>query len=350
MTTPRATLTLVARKARVSLATASKVLNGRSGVADETRDRVRAAMEELGYAPTTARADEPGAAVTRLTVIVSELDATLYNAQLLQAILAEAAAHECQVIVRLIRSDQGQVSGTQRELNVWARSLLGGGCQGALFVTCDLAKGHIDACERVGLPLLAVDCHTLLDAGVPSISANNFAGGYAQAEHLIGLGHRRIGLVAGLQDSTFARERAHGFRAAMADAGLRLPQELIHMGDFLPETGHAAASEFLALDQPPTAIAANSDGCALGVMAAAREHGLRVPEDLSVIGFDDTNQARWSVPKLTTIAQPVQEIGSLAVRTMLRLISGAAPDSPHLQLATTLVVRESTASASPSRP
>jgi LacI family transcriptional regulator len=319
------------------------VLNGRTGVSETTRELVQQAMDDLGYRPTTARADEPGLAMIRLTAIFADMASTMYNPMLLQAIVDAATEYDSQIIVRLVGHVDSLPVDNASGMKAWARSLLGGGCQGAIFVTCNLSKPQIDACEQIGLPLLAVDCHTLLDAGITSISANNFSGGYAQAEHLIKLGHRRIGLIIGHQDSTFARERAYGFRAALRDNAMELPDELVYEGDFWPETGLAAARKFLSLPDPPTAIASNCDGGALGVVEAAHEFGLSVPKDLSLIGYDNTPEATWCVPKLTTISQPLTEIGRWAVRNLLRLVRGEQPDSQHVQLATSLVLRESTA-------
>jgi LacI family transcriptional regulator len=323
------------------VATASKVLNGRPGVSQETRERVRAAMQELGYYPSTSRSDEPGQAVTRITVVVPDLGDSGYTAQMLQALLESAADHDIQIITRLL---QPMARASTAKMNEWARSFLGGGSQGAIFVVCQLLnQAQLEACERFGLPMLAVDCHLMLDAGITSITANNFAGGYAAAQHLLSLGHRRIGLVIGLQTSATARERSYGFRAALRQAGIRIPEELVHEGDFKVDTGLAAGRKFLSLSDPPTAIAANCDGCALGVMDAARERGLQLPEDLSIIGFDDIREAQWSFPKLTTVNQPLKEIADLAITTMLRMVNGKYPVSRHVQLATELVVRDSTA-------
>ncbi|MDR2377908.1 MAG: LacI family transcriptional regulator [Bifidobacteriaceae bacterium] len=335
----RATLSSVARRAGASLATASKVLNARPGVAPATRARVRQAIDELGYSPSTPRADAPGQAVIRVTAIFRSLDATMYCAHILESLLQEAAARGVQVIVRLL--DPPPAPDRQR-MNRWARSLLGGGCQGAVFITSNLTREQIEACERVGLPLASVDCDALADAGVASISADNFGGGQLAIRHLLGLGHRRIALVIGRQNSTFARERRRGMAAAFAEAGLELDEELVVEAGFTPQDGLAAARRLLSLDRPPTAIAANCDGCALGVMAAASERGLAVPAELSVIGFDGTMHAAWSTPGLTTVVQPLDEIGRLTVQVILSLIRGEALAVRQLRLATRLVEREST--------
>jgi LacI family transcriptional regulator len=183
----------------------------------------------------------------------------------------------------------------------------------------------------------------LAESGIVSISANNFGGGYAAAQHLLELGHRRVGLMIGRQDSAFARERYHGMAAAFRDTGLSVPAELVREATFTAEAGLAAARHLLALRRPPTAIIANCDGAGLGVLVAANELGLSVPGDLSVVGFDGTVQSRWSVPQLTTVAQPLADMGRLAIRSILGLIKGERPYSPHLQLATSLIEGASTA-------
>jgi LacI family transcriptional regulator len=331
---------LVARRAGVSLATASKVLNGRPGVGGATRAKVREVIDELGYRPSTPRADEPGSAVTRVTAIFRDLDATMYCSHILEAMLREATAQEVQVIVRLL----GPLpQGDRRRMNQWARSLLGGGCQGAVFITSNLTSEQIEACERVGLPLLAVDCDSLLDAGITSISSNNFRGGYSAARHLLDLGHQRVGLMIGRQSSTFARERHHGMVAAFHDAGLNVPDALVVEAGFTPQDGLTAGRRLLSLKPRPTGIIANCDGSALGILAAAREAGASVPSDLSVVGFDGTMHGLWSTPRLTTVAQPLTDIGRLTITSIRQLIDGQPPYSRHVQLAAWLEQRESTA-------
>jgi LacI family transcriptional regulator len=333
-------LASVARRAKTSVATASKVLNGRPGVSEATRARVRQAIDDLGYRPSTPRADEPGRAVTRVTAIFRDLDATMYCPHILEAMLLEAREQDVQVIVRLL----GPLSQSDgRRMNRWARSLLGGGCQGAVFITSNLTREQLDACERVGLPLLAVDCDSLLDAGIVSISSNNFRGGYLAAQHLLGLGHRHVGLLIGQQSSTFARERHHGMVAAFRDAGVDVPKDLVVQAGFTPQAGFEATRLLLAMDPRPTGIIANCDGSALGVLAAAREAALDVPGDLSVVGFDGTAQSLWSTPRLTTVAQPLADIGRLTITTIRQLIKGQMPYSQHVELAARLERRESTA-------
>ncbi|MDR1825117.1 MAG: LacI family transcriptional regulator [Bifidobacteriaceae bacterium] len=340
MAGPRVTLATVARQTGVSVATASKVLNGRPGVSDETREKVRQAMVELGYRPTTARADSPGEAVERVVVVFDRVDVSMYSAELLQAMLAAASSVGIELMIRLLDVPEATASGSS--LDSWARSLLGGGCQGAIFVTCELEPAQIEACNRIGLPMVAVDSQTMMTAGMVTISADNFSGGMLQARHLLELGHRRIGVIAGSMSRMFASERAHGALAALLDAGVREPTALLREGHFSHQTGLELGGWLLDLPEPPTGIVSNSDGCAWGVMEAARLRGLRVPDDVSVVGFDGTQMAHWSAPKLTTVVQPLGDIARLAVRTIKAMIEGRAPDSSRIQLGTRLLVGNST--------
>jgi LacI family transcriptional regulator len=331
---PRATLAVVARHAGVSVATASKVLNARQGVAEETRVRVRASMAALGYRPTTARADGTPVGIRRITAVFTEIDASMYVPQVLDALLAGAPRFGLEIIPHVLRgrddpADLGQ--------------LLGGGSRGAIMVATHLSQAQSDAYQRLGLPVVAIDCYSPQPEGLVRVGANNFAGGQMAAQHLSQLGHRVIGLVRGPDDASFARERAYGFMAGLSEAGLVVPDGLSIEEPFDYEAGLRSGRLMLDQARRPTAIAANCDGCAIGVMEAARQLGLRVPEDLSVVGFDDTKLAVWSTPQLTTVNQPLADMARVALRMMNRMLDGQAPDSSHVQLATRLVVRGSTA-------
>jgi len=335
--THRVTLAAVARQAGVSLATASKVLNGRDGVGDETRRRVDDAILSLGYRPTTARADDPSAGVRRINVIFSDLDITMYGAHILNAMLLEARSAHMDIIPRLQH-------GGDIDADAWARRLLGGGSQGAIIVAADLTADQVAACERIDLPILAIDCYGPPGSGdLVSVGANNFTGGFQAASHLLSLGHRRLGLIKGPDAASFARDRAFGFLAAVGQAGVTVPDDLILEEGFDYESGLRAGTAMLSKPDRPTAIAANCDDCAIGVMEAARRMGLQVPRDVSVVGFDDTRMAVWCTPHLTTINQPLADIARVALRMMGRILDGGQPDSSHVQLATRLVVRDSTA-------
>jgi LacI family transcriptional regulator len=178
---------------------------------------------------------------------------------------------------------------------------------------------------------------------VTSVGSTNFAGGLSATQHLLGLGHRRIGYVGGPPGSGCNQARLHGYRAALESAGIAPDPELVHNEHFHFEVGLRAGAHLLNLPHRPTAVVGGSDTIALGITEAARVRGLRIPQDLSVTGFDDTELARMASPPLTVIRQPLREMGRVAVKTVLQMAAGETLDSHHVELATELVVRSTTA-------
>jgi LacI family transcriptional regulator len=178
---------------------------------------------------------------------------------------------------------------------------------------------------------------------INSVGSTNFAGGFAATQHLLGLGHRRIAYLGGPAMAAANQARVHGYRAAMEARKAPVPGPYVRSGDFTYQAGVAGAAALLDLTDPPTAVFAGNDEIALGVIETARTRGLRIPEHLSVVGFDDTLLARMAAPPLTTVRQPLREMGGVALRTALRLADGERLDSHHVELATELVVRASTA-------
>jgi LacI family transcriptional regulator len=179
--------------------------------------------------------------------------------------------------------------------------------------------------------------------GVVSVGATNWHGGLAATRHLLELGHRRVAMISGPADMLCSQARVDGYRAALETAGVEVDPMLIRRGTFLVDSGHDQGHALLSLPDPPTAIFAGSDLMAFGVFEAARQRGLRVPEDLSVVGFDDLPLSKSAWPPLTTVRQPLQEMAALATRTVLAMKRGEAPESRRVELATDLIVRESTA-------
>jgi LacI family transcriptional regulator len=176
-----------------------------------------------------------------------------------------------------------------------------------------------------------------------SVGSTNFAGGLAATQHLLSLGHRRIAYLGGPVTAACNQARMHGYRAAMEAAGAPVTDGYVRIGRFRFQDGVDGGAALLDLPQPPTAVFAGNDETAAGVVEVARARGLRVPEDLSVVGFDDTRLARFLSPPLTTVRQPLHQIGGVALRTALRLAAGEKLDSHHVELATELVLRHSTA-------
>lgn len=333
----RVRLSEVAAHAGVSKATASKVLNGRPGVAEETRRLVRDAIAALGYEPSTGPRDAPA---PRSMHVVFDTMLNIYAVDVLDGLIKGGAELGVEVVTASLGSE-GPVHEPLTTARIERIAAKGGA--GLVVVTAELADAEIEACERLKLPLVVIDPANPLDERVTSIGATNWAGGVQATRHLLGLGHNRIAFAGGPARSVPARERLHGYREALESAGIAVDPALVGSGRFGAETGASFTERLLNLDEPPTAVFAASDSIAIGVFRAARRRGLDVPADLSVIGFDDAHNAAWTEPPLTTVKQPLRQMGRAAARTVLDLASGLVPDSHHVQLATTLVIRESTA-------
>jgi LacI family transcriptional regulator len=343
----RATLRVVARAAGVSTATASKVLNNRPDVAEATRRRVEAALREHGYEPTTGPRG-PGA--DRVVSVVFDTLENTYSTQVLRGVLAAAQEMELGILVEELWPVDGARDHDPgaRLTPAWIRSAVRRRRYGVLIATTALQPAQEQAFARAGLPLVAIDPPNPHDA-VVSVASTNFTGAEQAASHLVKLGHRRIGLAGGPEGSVAARERDHGYRSALETAGIVLDDSLMLQGKYTYESGVAMGLELLSREAPPSAIFAVSDLTALGVLEAARQAGLQVPRDLSVVGFDDTPAALWSAPPLTTVRQNMTGLGRVALRTLVELAEGQEPVSHRIELATSLVQRQSTGPPPPDR-
>ncbi|MFG1814927.1 LacI family DNA-binding transcriptional regulator [Kribbella sp. NPDC049174] len=325
----RPTLAMVAARTGVSKATVSKVLNGRPDVGAATRARVERALADHGYVPVrrTPKRRRP-----RSVSLVCDDLLSPYTSELLRGVVSAATEAEVDVVVTALES--------------WRRKSSGGG--GIIVAACEVTDGQAKALDRSGQPMVAIDALNLPSGEVTTVGSTNATGAIAATEHLIGLGHERIAFVGGPAASSCGQARLHGYRAAMSQAGLHVDAELVSHGPFVTATGVTEGLRLLALEQPPTAVFAANDAIALGVIEAARLRGLAVPADVSVVGFDDTFLAESSTPPLTTVRQSLQDLGAFALKTLLRLGAGDPPESPHVELATELVIRSSSAAPAPS--
>ncbi|QQQ80296.1 substrate-binding domain-containing protein [Saccharothrix sp. 6-C] len=229
----------------------------------------------------------------------------------------------------------------------WATDLVAARRAGVLMVTCPISAAEERVLAHAGVPLVHIDP---VDAAAPdllSVAATNRAGGVTAVKHLLSLGHRRIGVVGGPRDVLCSRARVDGYRFVLGRAGIAPDTALVRHADFTREGGRREAAELLRLPDRPTAIFAANDEQALGVVEAARAAGLSVPADLSVVGFDDLPAARRCAPALTTVRQPLAAMGGQAGRMLADLIAGRAPATDRVELATDLIVRDSTAPPTP---
>ncbi|MDG4831202.1 LacI family DNA-binding transcriptional regulator [Solwaraspora sp. WMMD1047] len=329
----RITITAIAQEAGVSVPTVSRVLNGRNDVAPQTRERVEELLRRHGY---RRRASRPRAGASLIDLVFNDLDSP-WAVEIIRGV--EDVAHAAGVGTVVSAIHRRSTSTRQ-----WLQNLRGRATDGVILVASDLAPPVHAELRRLNVPMVLVDPAGVPSLDIPTIGATNWAGGIRATEHLLSLGHRRIGFIAGPPRLLCSRARLDGYRAALEAAGLPMREELIAPGDFYHESGFSGAATLLDLPEPPTAIFASSDQMAFGAYEAVRRRGLRVPDDVSVVGFDDLPEARWASPPLTTVRQPLAEMGLLAARTVLRLAQGEPLDTPRVELSTDLVVRDSTAS------
>jgi LacI family transcriptional regulator len=319
----------IAAEAGVSIATVSRVMNGHEHVAPDTQERVRLAVARLGAPPPARPGTAAGAIYVRcpyvLTdyfgVIVSSIAETLDLHGRRLVLSAGDAAREAQVLAGLPRDP---------------------GIAGAVLIVPPEPERELEALRAQDFPFVVVDPRTPLPRDIASVSAANLTGARSLTGHLVGLGHRRIGVIGGPSDWLASQHRLAGHTAALAEAGVLPSAELLRSIEPTAEWGYGAACELLDLPQRPTALVAFNDKAAVGALRAAYERGLRVPHDLSITGFDDIDLSRSTVPQLTTVRQPLEEMGRMAVSLLVRLLDRHTVDTLHVELSTHLVLRGST--------
>ncbi|MGW4807033.1 LacI family DNA-binding transcriptional regulator [Kitasatospora sp. NPDC004272] len=333
----RVTVREIAAAAGVSPATVSRVLTGQATVSERTEAAVRDAMERLGApgphpAAAAKRTARPGAVFVRCPYLLTDYFGTIVTA------VAEALdRHGRELILSAGSSAQhnGALAGLPRRRDL----------AGALLVLPVEDGAELEQLRRQDFPFVVIDPRTPVPRDIAAVSASHFTGARNLTAHLVALGHRRIGFINGPEDWLASASRFAGHTAALAEAGVLIPPELVTSIEPTSDWGHTAAGRLLDLPDRPTALVAFNDKAAIGALRAAHVRGLRVPLDLSVVGFDDEYLSRTSVPALTTVRQPLEELGGLAVSLLLRLLEGTAVEALHVELATELIVRDSTGPA-----
>jgi len=349
VSTKTATIHDVAALAGISTTTVSNLLNGRvERMRPETRERIEQAMHLLGYrANEVARHLKTGHAPIIGLVIPSV--ANPFWGSFAQCVEEAALTHGYQVLLGNGGRDP------KRELR-YAESLLAHGVRGIIFGSSPISLNYVLRLVERGIRIVVFDrglreSDPAASSSIDSISVDNLAGGYQATKHLLNLGHRRIGFLSGPLKTASRLERLEGYRAALLDAGIKHDQSLVwagvgnrSIGDVEgAEIGRVGARLLLDCPTPPTALVTINDMYALGAYAGARDLGLSVSHDVSVIGFDDISMAAIAHPPLTTIRQPVAEMMEIAVRTLVgRLTETHTTSFEHLTVPTDLIVREST--------
>jgi len=326
----RLTITDVALAAGVSVATVSKVINGRDGIATATSARVLGVVQELGYESSLVARSLRSRRTHVIGILVAEFEP--FSAEILKGAGSGLGDTDYELLAYTGARQSGRAGWERRYLSRLSGTLI----DGAIIVTPTV----VDA--DAGVPVVAIDPHAG-SADLPSVESDNLAGGLLATRHLIELGHRRIAFMAGRPDLESSRLREAGYRQALCEAGIEVDPSLVRRSDYRRDAAHQPAIELLSRPDRPTAVFAGNDLSAIGTMEAAQEMGLDVPGDVSVIGFDDIPEAARTTPALSTVRQPIQQMGSAAVELLIALMDGRIPETTHVRLPTSLVIRGTTA-------
>nr|WP_243876427.1 LacI family DNA-binding transcriptional regulator [Streptomyces sp. 846.5] len=329
----------VAREAGVSVPTVSKVLNGREDVAAKTRRHVEEVLLRLGY-QRRGLDNRPATGQRARTVdlIVHSLDTT-WTGEILAG--AEGAVQEAGLHLA-VNAMLGR-TWHNRATRGWLDRIAARGTAGVVTNLAHVSASELAWFEQNAIPYVMIDPAAAPPPQAYSVATTNWEGARSGVQHLLDLGHRRIALIAGRRSRYCSELRVEGYRSAMRAAHVRIPPSYIRHGDFDGQVAGEQMHALLDLPEPPTAVFVCSDPMALGALRSIRERGLSVPHDISVVGFDDLPESRWAVPELTTVRQPLAEMGAEAIRTLVRIMDGEAPDNRRIELSTRLMVRASTA-------
>lgn len=325
------TLAELAERAGISVATVSKVVNGRAEVAPETRARVENLINEYGY----RRQKRPAERAALLELVFHELEGS-YAMEIIKGV--GQVARDNGLAVVLSESQGRHIPGKG-----WIDGVIRRRPSGVIAVFSELTNEQAQQLAGRSIHTVLVDPTGEPGHAFPSVGAGNWNGGLLATRHLLTLGHRRIAVITGPAGVLSSRARLDGYRAALDSAGVPVDPALVREGDFVTDSGLTRTRDLLRLADPPTAIFAGNDLTAIGVYQAANEAGLRIPEDLSVVGFDDLPTAQWAIPPLTTVRQPLRDMGAAAATMVVTLAQGTPLPHERLEMTTNLVVRASTA-------
>jgi len=331
MASDRPTLSEVAELADVSVSTVSKVLNGRAGVSSETRAKIEALLQHQQY----NRRGSKGQIAPLLEVLCYEIDSP-FASEVLASI--ERCARQRGIGMVLTGATAAHLPE-----ETWVDDVLRRQPLGVILVACVLPAGDKQRLRSRNIPLVMVDPAGAPAPDLPSVGSADWNGGYLATRHLIDLGHRRIGIITGPSDMLASTARLSGYRAALESAGIPVEPALIRPGEFHHADGVEQGRALLSMSKRPTAIFASSDLYALGVYEAARSLGVAIPDELSVVGYDDLPIARWAGPPLTTVHVPLLAMAEQAVHLVVRLANEPELAFSRIDLDTSLVVRSSTA-------
>jgi len=325
----------VATEAGVSSGTVSRVINQDIHVRPETRERVLEVMQRLGYVANRQARSLAGGKTNIIGVSVPDLG-TGYIGEIIRGIDMELGFTGLDLILYTTHRTASKESN-------YVANLAEGMVDGLLLVLPRSPADYVETLTRRRFPFVLID-HQGTGKECPAVGATNWQGAYNATEYLIRLGHTRIGFIAGSMDLGCAQDRLAGYRSALQTHHIPEVPELQYAGEFFQPDGYAGAEAFFELAEPPTAIFASNDVMAMGVMDAVRNRGLRVPDDVSVVGFDNVPQSAVVFPPMTTVQQPLEQMGRVATQMLLGILSKPEKHVGRIELPTELVVRSSTSS------
>ncbi|MCM2413970.1 MULTISPECIES: LacI family DNA-binding transcriptional regulator [unclassified Streptomyces] len=332
----RPTLEEVAARAGVGRGTASRVINGSPRVSAHTREAVEAAVAELGYVPNRAARALAGNRTDAIALVVPESESRFfaepYFSDIVRGVGAALADTEMQLLLTLVGSD--------RERRRLAQYLTAHRVDGVLLVSVHADDPLPDLLEQLGMPAVMNGRRSATEP-LPSVDSDNFEGARSAVEHLASRGRRSIATITGRLDVYASQRRLDGYRKAVSEAGLEPDERLIAPADFSEEGGVRAMRELLARRPDVDAVFAASDVMAAGARQVLREAGRRIPDDVALIGFDDSAVARHMDPALTSVRQPIEEMGRTMTRVLLDTIANENAERPQIVLPTELIVRDS---------
>lgn len=329
------TLNDIAEKVGVSTMTVSRALANQPGVSDRTREKVKAVAAQIGYTGNAAASTLARGRTSTVGVLTQRVSND-YTSAIMQGI-AEVfeSVPDFDLVIYSPRQD-GEEPGR------YLLSHSHGATDGLLLASSTFSHGaeaEAGALCRQGFPIVMIDARPA-DQCIPHIVATNAQGGFDATRYLIEIGHRRIGFIGGGEDSFQSQDRYRGYRRALAQYKLRFEKALVRQGLFSLHGGEDAMSAWIEGDIVPDAVFCASDNMALGALSACKGAGLRVPDDVSIIGFDDLFSAATASPQLTTVRQPLHEMGRIAAQMLLNLIKGRDVER-HVELQTALILRDS---------
>ena len=319
----------VAKTAGVSVSTVSRVLNGKVDVSSETQDRVRSVIDEMGYTTNLAARSMRSLKKNLVGLIMPDI-AYPFAVEVMRGVNQAIADSEFDLLVYTtgdIRKS-GRASHEQKYVSLLNNSIT----DGTIIVAPVTGEFSTDA------PIVSID-PLMSNPNYPSVHATNYQGAMDAMNYLLSLGHKRIGFICGRAELESSTRRLKGYRDALEQVELPVEENLIASGDYTTERGVKCTQELLSLDNPPTAIFASNDQTAMGVYQVAQKVGLRIPDDLSVVGFDNIMESKYM--KLTTVDQFIYEMGLVATQMLIKLINGEPLDSQTYKMHTQLIVRDS---------